>query len=127
MELEALAVDCAWAFDGYVCLLDGEEESPVSVDEGRVTAERDGVYGVVLLAVGAAEEFCGGCDVEGDVAFELSCADEEGAGGDEDGASSIGCAGVDGGLEGGGIEGGAVAFGSVVADVVDAGAVVGGG
>ena len=92
--------------------------------EGGVAAEWDGVYGVVLLAVGAAEEFCGGGDVEGYVAFELGGADEEGPGGDEDGAPSVGGAGVDCGLEGGGVESGAVAFGSVVADVVDAGAEV---
>ena len=127
MELGALAVDGAGAFDGDVCLLDGEEEGPVAVDEGGVAAEGDGVDGVVLLAVGAAEEFCGGGDVEGDVALEFGGADEEGAGGDEDRAAAVACAGVDGGLERGGVEGGAVALGSVVADVVDARAEVAGG
>ncbi len=104
----------------------GVEERPVAVDEGGVAAEGDGVDGVILLAVGAAEEFAGGGDVEGDVALELGGADEEGSGGDEDGAATVGGAGVDGGLECGGVEGGAVALGSVVADVVDARAEVAG-
>jgi len=120
VELSALTVDGARAFDGDVLLPDSVEESPVAVDEGGVATKGDGVYGVILLAVGASKEFCGGGDVEGNVAFELGGANEEGSAGNEDGAATVCGAGVDGGLECGGVEGGAVAFSSVVADVVDA-------
>ena len=100
----------------------GEEKAHVAVAKSGVSGERDGVGGAVLLAVGAAEEFALGGDVQGDVAFELDGADDEDAGGNEDGAALVFVASVDGGLEGAGVESFAVACGAEVADVVDAGA-----
>jgi len=59
--------------------------------------------------------------MEGDVGFEFGGADEEGSGGDEDGAAVIAGAGIDGGLESRGVECLAIADGAEIADVVDAG------
>ena len=110
-ELRALAVDRAGAFDGDVLGVDGEDEPDVAVAERGVAVQRDGVAGVVLLAVGAAEQLASGGDVQGDVALQFDGADDEHAGGDEHRAALVAIAGVDRGLDGRGVERVAVAFG----------------
>ena len=69
-ELRALAVDRAGAFDRDVARLDGEDECPVAVVERGIALQRNGVDGVILLAVGAAEQRAAGGDVQGDVALQ---------------------------------------------------------
>jgi hypothetical protein len=55
MKLCSLAVDGSGTFDGHFLCIDGEEQSPVAVFKGGVSAEGDRVDGVILLAVHAAQ------------------------------------------------------------------------
>src|SRR5207302_5346031 len=75
VKLKTLAVNRAGPFESDVSRVEGEEQGPVSVDQGGVTAQGYGVDGVILLSVGASQQFSAGSNMEGHVALEFDCAD----------------------------------------------------
>src|SRR6185437_3101757 len=56
VKLKALTVNQAWALESHIRRFDRKEEGPIPIVQRGVTAERDRVNRVVLLAVGAAEK-----------------------------------------------------------------------
>src|SRR5580698_6032430 len=122
MKLGSLPIDGAGAFDHDILLGDGEEKSPVSIVQGRVTGEGDCIYGVVVGPRAAAKENRGGCEVESDVTAQFDGADAEESSGHEYGAASVRVTSVNGRLDGGGVQRGAVTLCAKRCDVVDAGA-----
>ena len=79
---------------------------------------------MVLLAVGAAEQFALRGDVQRHVALDLDGSDDEYAGGHQHRAALVLMARIDGGLQRVGVESLAIALRAEVDDVVDADAVV---
>jgi hypothetical protein len=121
MKLLALAVDCAWALHSYILCVDCEDEGPVAVVQGRIAAERDGVYGMILFSIGAAQQLARCRNVQSDIALEFESADMKIARRHKNCSAAIPMAGVDGCLDRQRINCGAVAFRAVIPDVVDAG------
>jgi hypothetical protein len=55
VKLKALAINRAGPFESNVSRVDGEEQSPVSVDQRCVATQGNGVHGVILFPVGAPQ------------------------------------------------------------------------
>lgn len=116
----AVAVDASAAADGDVFDVMGDDEMCAGDGFGfvDVVVGRE-VVGVIVFAVGAAEDDGAGFEIETAVGAEVDGAGEVGAGGEGDDA-----AGIEGGLDGLGVEGLAVADGAEIADVAHKGAPV---
>ena len=102
--------------------LTGEQQRPIPVVQRGVSAERNRIHGVILLAVRAPKEFPRSRDMECHIALEFDCADLESAGRNQHRPASILMACIDRRLQRGGIECNAIAFRAILANVVDAGA-----
>ncbi len=119
MKLRALAIDRAGTFHGDVDRIHSENEGPVSVFQSGIAVKRDGVDGVILLAVGAAQQFSASCYTQSDIASEFERADEECARRNQDNAAALAMAFIDGGLHRRRVQRNAIAFRAVIADVID--------
>src|SRR5262249_46724131 len=70
-ELRALAVNRPRSFDRDVLGVYGKDQSDVAVGKRRVPSERDRVGGMILLAIGTAQQLALRRDVQCDVALYL--------------------------------------------------------
>ena len=119
VELRAIAVNRARPLDGDVHGVDGENQPDVSIFEGRVAVKRNGICGVVLFAVAAAEQFSARRDAQRHVALHFNRADDEHARRHQHRAALVFGASVNRGLHRGGIEGRPIADRAEVADVIN--------
>src|SRR5258706_14874749 len=116
VEFVTMTVDAASPFNGDVVGVDRVKQHDISV--GR----RNAFPGGIMIGIAAAQQAAGGGNVQCDVALQFHGADNKVTGWDQDSATFILGAGVDGGLNGGGVKGCAIALGAVFANVVGAGA-----
>ena len=65
---------------------------------------------MILLAVSAAQQFSGGCNMQRHIALQLCRANDKYAGGNQHSAAAILVAGVNRGLQRRGVDSGAVSF-----------------
>ena len=98
IEIHALTIDRAAAFDGDVLGIGGVEQGEVAV------AGRHPFAGGIILDFAAAEDSTLGRQVERDIAFQLHGAAKKIAGRHEHNAATIAIGGVDGRLNGGSVE-----------------------
>src|SRR5581483_7137045 len=105
-----------------VVRFDGEQQSPVTIAQCRITIQRDCLDRVVVLAFAAAEQGCGCGEVQGDVGLQLGRPDDEGPGGYQYRAPAIGSTCINRSLQRRRIERFAVTFSAEVANVVNTGA-----
>src|ERR1700760_4701961 len=80
VKLRALAVDRACTFDDHVGRVDGVEQRPVSINQGRVAVKRNGIDCVILFSVRGAKELSSGGDMQRYVALKFDRSDLKSAG-----------------------------------------------
>lgn len=105
---------------------DGEIDCVGGADEGLIAGSAKLRDGRIVGVIGGAEEGCSFAEMQVDVALEHDGCAEIGSGGEQDSATSFGCAGVNCGLNRLGILGYAIGFGTVGADVAGGGERAGG-
>ncbi len=113
VEVHALPIDRAAAFDRDVLRIGGVEQREVSV------ARRNALAGRIILNLSAAENATLRRQMQCDVAFQLHRAAKKIAGRHEHDAAAIVVGGIDGRLNGRRVERGPIPFRAKIANVVD--------
>src|SRR5690348_1488280 len=118
MKLEALPIHGSRTLDRKVIGLNREDQPDVAIIERRVSAQRNCIGCVILLAICASEQLPLSGDVQRHVTLHLNRADHKYTRGHENRSTLVLVAGIDRRLDRGGIETNAVALRTKVTNVV---------